>query len=356
MRFLCFLCFLGFLPLSTLANNINFDININAYAEPVSIKAFTDDWNDNLKKGDTAFVQGRAEISITNKNSQLSLLWRYDYLLDFSPQTAQLYHAYKNNNLPRIQQDHPLFIKAKYSESYGFRWLQSFDINQDIKLGLALSVLKGYKITDGKLQGNVIFGQQGFNVKDINNMKMDINYYYDEPQLKEEQLEWHPRNPNGLGFSVDAELSWQINQKANVFAQVNDIYGRLYWHDIPSTQYQASCECYKFSHNIDGQLAIDDKYMQKLLINGKVVGGYQLNEQYQTELRLLFNRYNHLWQSALLYQVNNNWQSSFLIEPQSHAMGIELKNKRFLLHYLTDNLNTNKAHRLGVGLGMHQQW
>lgn len=331
-------------------------INVDAYAEPVSIKEFTDDWNGKLKQGDTAFVQGRAEISKKNKNSQLGLLWRYDYLLDFSPQTAQLYHAYKNNNLASIQQNYPLFIKANYSESYGVRWLQLFDVNQNIKLGLALNVLKGYKITDGQLQGNVIFRQQGFKVKDINHMQMDINYYYDEPQLKEEQLEWYPKNPSALGFSVDAELNWQINQQANIFAQINDIYGRLYWRDIPSTQYQASCNCDQFKHSIEGQLAIDNKYTQKLLINGRAIGGYQLNEQYKTELRLLFNLYNQLGQGVLVYQINNNWHSSLLIEPQSHAIGIELKSKKFLVHYLTDDLNTNKAHRLGFGLGVYQQW
>ena len=126
-------------------------------------------------------------------------------------------------------------------------------------MGLAVSLLKGYKMTDGQLQGNVIFQQQGFKVKDINHMNMDINYYYDEPQLKEEQL----------GFSIDAELDWKITKKVNFYLILNDIYGRLYWQDMPTTQYYASCQCYKFIHNVEGQLAIEDKYTQKLLINIK---------------------------------------------------------------------------------------
>ena len=353
MRFLyLLLC----LPISAVAKNLNLDISINAYAQPVSIKAFTDDWDDKFTKGDKAFLQGRAEISQKNKNSQLSVLWRYDYLLGFSEQTAQIYHAYKNNYLPITQQSYPLFISAKYSESYGVRWLQYKDFSDSLKLGLAFNLLKGYKITDGQLQGNVNFQQQGFKVEDINNMQMDISYYYDEPQLKEEQLEWHPQNPSALGFSFDAVLDWQINQKALFELQINDVYGRLYWRDIPTTQYQASCECYKFSHNIEGQLAIDDKYTQKLLINGNARLNYQLNNTYSTELRLLANDNSQLWQGVFLYNVKNDLKYGLVLEPQTHSLGLELKTKNIYVHFLTDDLNTNKAHRLGIGLGVYQQW
>ena len=351
-----FLYLFSLLPISALANNINLDININAYAEPVSIRAFTDDWHDTLKTGDKAFLQGRAEISTKNKHRQLSILWRYDYLLDFSEQTAQIYHAYKNNYLPIAQQDYPLFIKAKYSESYGVRWLQYQEFNKSLKFGFAINLLKGYKITDGQLEGNVNFKQQGFKVKDINNMQMDVNYYYDEPQLKEEQLEWYPKNPSALGFSVDAELAWQINPKTHFLVQINDIYGRLYWQDIPTTQYNASCQCYKFTHNIEGQLAIDDKYTQKLIINGKAKLNYQLKNNYQTELRMFFNKSMALWQGAFLYNLKNNWQLGFITEPQTGSLGVELKAKNIYVHYLADNFHTNKAHRLGVGLGVYQQW
>ena len=335
---------------------MSFDVRVDAYAQPVSVKAFTDDWQDALQAGDSAFLQGRVELSTENESRKISLLWRYDYLLDFSPQTAEAYHAYKNQNLLEIDKNYPLFIRAKYSESYGVRWLQSFDINNNIKMGLAVSLLKGYKMTDGQLQGNVIFQQQGFKVKNINHMNMDINYYYDEPQLKEEQLEWYPKNPNALGFSIDAELDWKITKKVNFYLILNDIYGRLYWQDMPTTQYYASCQCYKFIHNVEGQLAIEDKYTQKLLINGKSQLKYQLSELYMAEMRGFFNRNTVLWQGVFSYKLKNNWQMSFLSEPQTHALGIELKTKNMYLYYLTDELNTNQAHRLGVGLGFYQQW
>lgn len=354
MRF--FYILLLSIPITASADNINVNININAYSEPVSIHAFTDDWHDTLKKGDNAFLQGRAVISTKNIIRELSILWRYDYLLDFSPQTAAIYHAYKNNNLPQTQQNYPLFIKARYSESYGVRWLQLFNIQPDIKLGLGLNLLKGYKMTDGQLQGNVIFNQQGFKIKDINQMQMDINYYYDEPQLKEEQLEWYPQNPNALGFSVDAELDWQINPKTHFYMALNDIYGRLYWQDIPTTQYNASCQCYQFVHNVEGQLAIENKYTQKLLINGQSKLNYQYNDDYIAEFGVLFNKDIFLWQGSIKYNINNTWQTGLLLEPQTQALGIELKSKEIYVYYLADNINTNKAHRLGIGLGIYQQW
>ena len=126
-------------------------------------------------------------------------------------------------------------------------------------------------------------------------MQMDVNYYYDEPQLKEEQLEWYPQNPSALGFSVDAELVWQINPKTHFLVQINDIYGRLYTDDIPTIHNIMQVVNVINLHNIEGQLAIDDKYTQKLIINGKVKLNYQLKNNYQTELRM-FLKVWLLWQ------------------------------------------------------------
>ncbi|HNA21647.1 MAG TPA: hypothetical protein PLN40_09575, partial [Agitococcus sp.] len=61
-------------------------------------------------------------------------------------------------------------------------------------------------------------------------------------------------------------------------------------------------------------------------------------------------------QGAFLYNLKNNWQLGFITEPQTGSLGVELKAKNIYVHYLADNFHTNKAHRLGVGLGVYQQW
>lgn len=355
MRFFIFLIALCYPVLSQAAENTTFKLNIDAYSAPVSIDAFTSNWHDDLKSGDNAFLHGLAELSTQNKQRKLSLLWRYDYLLDFDEHTAQLYHTYANDYAPIVGSSYPLHINAKYSESYGIQWLQKFHFTPNIELGLGLSLLKGYKITDGQLDGNLLFQQTGFKAKDIQQANVNVNYYYDEPQLQEEQLDWHPRNPNALGFSINTTLIWQLAPQWLLNAQINDLYGRLYWQDIPTTQYNISCQCSSFVHNIEGQLAIANKYTQHLQPRFSGQLSYSSPQDWLVELKAISDKQMTLVQGAWGYQ-HASWQGLLLIEPQTHALGIELRHPNWHLRWLTDKLNTNQAHRLGLSLGVNKSW
>lgn len=341
--------------LSYASTEIGFNLEVDAYAQPVSINAFTSNWHDTLKSGDSAFLQGRAELFTQQNNHQLSLLWRYDYLLDFSEQTAQLYHTYANDKSPIANKIYPLKIKAKYSENYGVRWLQQFKSTSNFQWAVGLNLLKGYKLTDGNVEGSVLFLKPSFAVKDIKNAQLDVFYHYDEPQLQEQQLEWHPRNPSGLGFSIDAEVAWQIQSNLALNLILYDVYGRLYWQDVASTQYNLSCECSLFNHNIEGQLAIDSRYTQDLSTHGQLNLDYQYNKLWSVGLKSSFNQQMALWQPSIAYQYKT-WQTRFLIEPQTHALGVEVKNSYMYLRWLADDLNTNQAHRLGLSLGAYKVW
>ena len=355
MRFYLILA-VFFVHLSAYATeNRAFKLTINAYSAPVSIHAFTSDWHDQLKSGDTAFLHGLAELSTENKQRKLSLIWRYDYLLDFNESTARLYHAYKNDYLPTSNSIYPLAINANYSESYGIKWLQKFRFRQNIEFGLGVSLLKGYKITDGQLSGQSLFKNSGFDIKDIQQTNMDIHYYYDEPQLHEDQLDWHPQNPSALGFSLDTAISWQISPKLTLNAYIIDLYGRLYWRDIPTTQYNLSCQCSTFQHNIEGQLAIAEKYTQHLLPRSTIQLIYTSPQNWLTELNTAIDQQTTLVQGAFGYQYST-WQSLLLIEPQTRAFGMELRHPNWHLRWLTDDLNTNQAHRMGLSLGVNQRW
>jgi hypothetical protein len=82
------------------------------------------------------------EISTENKQRKISLLWRYDYLLDFNEQTALLYHTYANDNKPAANSSYPLAIAAKYTESYGVQWLNKFHFRPNIELGVGHKLIK----------------------------------------------------------------------------------------------------------------------------------------------------------------------------------------------------------------------
>ena len=74
-----------------------YQVRADVYSEPLSIKSFTDDWSDpNFKSGKNAFAHGLMQLGVKQGAWDLSWIWRYDYLLRFSKDTAKLYYQIKN--------------------------------------------------------------------------------------------------------------------------------------------------------------------------------------------------------------------------------------------------------------------
>lgn len=335
------------------AETLSFDVSADAYSEPASIRAFTSKWQDSYSGGDTAFAQGRAEITLHQPERDLAVFWRYDYLLKFTPETALLVYDYKNGNIPTGGQ-YPLSLQAHYSEAYGLRWQPFFQPTPNLTLGVGFSLLKGYKLTEGQVHGLINLNGQRFDRHAVNNINLAIDYHYDEPELYEDRLDWHPRNPSGEGFSVDLSGLWRY-RRTTIRLQINDIIGMIYWRDTPTTRYQARYQAAPPDHELTGQLAIDHNYRQPLPTHGFIEFSQQWSLRWSTTIKVLANRDNQLatLSSACHWR---QWQAAVLAEPQSRAWGLELRHPGFYLRWLADSLNTNDAHRLGLTLGLTQAW
>ena len=73
----------------------HFDAEIYTEAQPV--QAFVDDFDAPLKSGDSAFTYNIFEVGVGYGNSKVGLQSRYDYVLNFDPDTALYTHTEKND-------------------------------------------------------------------------------------------------------------------------------------------------------------------------------------------------------------------------------------------------------------------
>ena len=85
---------------SNAQEKIYYQVQADVYSQPLSIHAFTDDWDDpNFKSGKNAFAHGLMQLGVKQGQWDFSWIWRYDYVLRFSPDTAKLYYQVKNDKL-----------------------------------------------------------------------------------------------------------------------------------------------------------------------------------------------------------------------------------------------------------------
>ena len=73
----------------------HFDAEIYTEAQPV--QAFVDDFDAPLTSGDSAFTYNIFEVGVGYGNFKVGLQSRFDYVLNFDPDTAKYTHIEKNN-------------------------------------------------------------------------------------------------------------------------------------------------------------------------------------------------------------------------------------------------------------------
>ena len=72
-----------------------FDAEIYTEAQPV--QAFVDDFDAPLTSGDSAFTYNIFEVGVGYNNFKIGLQSRFDYVLNFDPDTAKYTHTEKND-------------------------------------------------------------------------------------------------------------------------------------------------------------------------------------------------------------------------------------------------------------------
>ncbi len=336
-------------------------VQADVYSEPLSIHSFTNNWQGSpLKNGDTAFAQGKIELRQQQDSFQYGLVWQYDYLLNFTPDTAKLYYQVKNNLPLTPNSNYDLWIKATHIESQGFRFGYTFDLNPKWQFNTGINILKGVQLLQGDFSG---FGQtnstQDTNnlLNSVNNLQAGINYDYSKPVLKEQTLGWDPNAPTGYGLSIDMNLTGLITPELKFVFAVNNLYGQMWWKNVPNTSYSLDYELNRLPHfDVTGQLSTKSSFEQKLPYRIDSSLTYQPNQlPWSASIAVYGNQLIDLWQLSA-YRDIASCKLGIHIEPQTHSYGLSIGQKNFGLQYMTDNLNTNHAQRMSLGLYGLYRW
>ena len=247
-------------------SQIDWSIMATAHSPVQPITAFIGDWDAPLNSGDHAYLQGRADLKVRPAGSLISygLGWRYDYLMSFSEETAEVYWQYENKQPSSTSQSYPLFLDAKHNERFGANVGFTQLLNANWQLTTYASIWQGLHALEGKVSGNlttrVLPDTEVNNIRDsVDKADAYVDYYYDKPALGEENLNWNPDKPSGYGYSLDLQLAGKLSDKTQVIISGYDVIGRMRWKDMPSTRYALDYDVNgRPLYTIEGQLDTKD--------------------------------------------------------------------------------------------------
>ena len=350
------------------ANEVATEIMITAHSPAQPIAAFIKEWDAPLESGKHAYAQGRMAVEVRPADSAISygLGWRYDYLMRFNQDTANLYWQYKNKQIPNNDQTYPIYLEAKHNERIGVNIGFTQHIAPNWQLTAYANLWKGLHTLEGDVVGTLtsqaaLEGEAVKNIDRLNSIKTDLNYYYDKPALGEEDLNWYPDKPTGYGYSVDIQLAGQITDKTALMLRGYDVLGRMHWRDMPSTEYVLDYDVNRRPTN-DTRGQLDTNNIIQTLpwrIEGSL--SHQLTDKWQLGAHAQASDIESLYQLSAGYKLDNPAMPipivvTGLIEAQTQALGIAIDSKYGGIKLLTDDINAEKAKRSEISLYGRYNW
>lgn len=345
---------------------IDWSVMITAHSPTQPIAKFLDDWDAPLDSGKLAYTQGRTSFEIRPADSAISygLGWRYDYLLRFSEETAEVYWQYENKQPSSTSQTYPLFLEAQHNERVGANIGFTKQVLPNWQLTTRANIWQGLHALDGKIVGDlstrVLPDSEVTNIRDsLDKTDAYIDYYYDEPALGEEDLGWNPAKPSGYGYSLDLQLIGKLSDDTQLALRGYDVLGRMHWKDMPSTRYTLDYDANgRPLYSIEGQLSTND-VTQVLPWRFEGTIQHQLDNRWQIGAHGQVNDIQDLYQLSVGYQALADTYPltiTGLIEPQTQALGVALDSHYGGIKLLTDSLDSEKAKRSEISLYGRYSW
>ena len=322
-----------------------------SYSEIAPIKQLLDDLKGPaFDRGDLAFTHNQFEIGERRGSWEVSAFLRYDYLLEFSNDTAELAYVDKNDKELEKQRNYQLYLEPNHLRAKGLGLAYYIDLPADSYLKLRANYLRAEALTDGTLRGQLRTLEDRVEA----DLVLDYNYSRDALLKREEE------NVRGNGLSIDIDLHWQFAPQWTLDIAARDLASEIRWNDVTYTR--ATAISNTVSYDDDGFIDVkptvsgiegyrDHSQPLPRRIATTVSHQWRPNVQLSAGLRsvdkYLFPQLNASW-----VQAGTQWQVGVDIEQQALMLGVNYQGLK--VNIKSDAIKPDDAKAFGLSLSY--QW
>ena len=339
------------------ATDIEYRIQADVWSEPVAVHDFLNDWHGPLQSGKNAFAHGKVYVLAQEGAWQFGWVYSYDYALNFSQDMAKLYYQMESDHPIDTNAQYDLFLEANHIESIAARFAHVWPVNQNWKLTTGVSAVRGMHYVNGEFSGQGQTGQATQVLDQVQWLNASLDYSYDRPTLKEDELGLGDlRAKHGYGYAFDFRIQGQPHPFWSIDLNIEDALSHIYWEQAPFSRYQLSYDQEQRPRmNLDGSVSTRKQYKQTLPYKIRSEIEFSPNTPWGVGVTSFTNPFTSLWQmNAYWHQPKITW--GIHVEPQTKAYGLSAEHRYFGLSYMTDQLETNQAHRFLSKIYAHYTW
>ncbi|EWH09980.1 hypothetical protein DS2_10147 [Catenovulum agarivorans DS-2] len=240
-------------------------------------------FSESPEKGRHGLTHNKAYLEALYNNWSFHLTTRYDYVIDFTPDAAQLFFLDRAER-PVDKDEYTIYFKAKHIRANGIGFAYQNDYGNFSYKVLANYWNVGY-MEDGELNGTFLVNEDG----DSFEVTGDIDYaYYKDVVLDRKNC---PRTDppkagchgawqmDGTGVSLDLFLAYRFSNDWRIALSVFDAYNKFKFERLGKTIGQLDTRNEVF--NQDGTFSINPSF-----VGSYPDGKHQLSVSTQAKARL----------------------------------------------------------------------
>ena len=350
-RFIFCLMIFCFFSINTQADMDKREIYVESkmygHSETSSIKqiVFDNFEGSDYAGGKRSFTHNIWESGVRFKQFKLATLARYDYVLNYTEDVAELIYADKNDKQIETNREYALYLDVLHARSYGFKFGYSFALLPSLVMGVDVSALKLTSFMDGEITGNVLVGDDSYD-GDI-----FLDYVYSQDKL----LDRISDKPSGYGYAVDVRLGFQANERLSIDLQILDLFSQIKIDRAPFTT--ASATSNRVTLDANGKIDVKPvlrgresyrkhtlKFPQRLSFEGR----YVLSNA--NEAGLKFDRHDDSIYTSLLFNIplNNKQQVQTAFDFRTEALTLGWQDEYWRCVITSDQFDISKARTFGL--------
>jgi hypothetical protein len=327
------------------------------YSEPQPVKSFVNHFDAKLTNGDSAFTYNQFEIGVGFKNFTLGVQSRYDYSMEFAPDTAE-YTYLDKNNLPFEQRNYRYYLRAKNITSNGVFVSYQFNLpEQKITITPKVAIFASTHYQDGLVDGD-IFADQGQGA-------LTVDYYYSNDLLfKSFNLD---SNPSGLGVSLAIDSTWQVNEQLQLSFSIKDLYHSTTFKNSAFAKGTSTDK--PFQQQTDGEINSSPTIALQTALNGNekshtltlpsrlyASARYQITRQFAAQLSVKKYQQDLFTQLRGIWQFNDHFSTFAGYQTKSNSWLLGLSSRYFSLSLETDSTNIDNAYYANINAQLNYQF
>lgn len=325
--------------------------NTFLYSESVSIDGALHNWRGDFnKKGNKQIGSIWLEAGVKKDSWLLSVLYREEYLLNYHPDTAELYNNLETTKVLDAGRRYHIDLEATRYKASGLRIAHDFTLLPDLTISLGSSLFQSSKLINGSLNGSAsALSNQDY---DYN---INVDYYYDDDALFDRP---NVKKPVGTGLSFDLASTWKANENVDVSLDIKDLVGIIRWKDAPFTRATATSDTKSFTPDglvriepaLQGIEGNDATYIQRLKPRGDLGIRYQSNNS-NTSWLLQSKYYSSLALVGLgVGKPVKQGHASVILWPKAKTVEAKYRYRNINIALGIDDLNVSKANVFWLSL------